>query len=407
MVSDLARPRTGTDAGLSQVLGALCLTQITSWGILYYAFPVLSEAIAKDTGWSRNAVTAAFSGALLVSALAGIPVGRWLDRRGPRPVMTAGSVLGVLALVAVALSPTLVWFAVAWLITGVAMAGVLYPPAFAALTRWHGPHRLRALTILTLVAGLASTLFAPVTAGLAGPLGWRGAYLVLAGVLAAITVPVHWLGLRRAWPPADQHRNGDPLPAQTVRSRGFLMLVLAMTLAACAEYAALVSLVPLLRERGVGTGVAALVLGLSGAGQLLGRLGYARLAGYLGIRSRTVLIMALVAVTTAVQGLLASVVWLSAAAILAGAVRGTFTLLLATAVTDRWGASHYGRLSGLLSAPVTVSSALAPWIGVALADAFGGYARMFLVMGAVGALAAICALAAVPVNEPEPGKGAA
>ena len=44
------------------------------------------------------------------------------------------------------------------------MAGVFYPPAFAALTGWYGPDRVRALTALTLAAGFASTIFAPLTA---------------------------------------------------------------------------------------------------------------------------------------------------------------------------------------------------------------------------------------------------
>lgn len=63
-------------AGLRRVLITLCLTQITSWGVLYYAFPVLSVRITADTGWSQPAVTAAFSGALVTSALVGIWVGR-------------------------------------------------------------------------------------------------------------------------------------------------------------------------------------------------------------------------------------------------------------------------------------------------------------------------------------------
>src|SRR4051812_48121760 len=74
-----------------RALGALCLTQVTSWGVLYYASPVAPAAITADTGWSATAATAAFSAGLVVSALAGIPVGRWLDRYGPRRVMTAGS----------------------------------------------------------------------------------------------------------------------------------------------------------------------------------------------------------------------------------------------------------------------------------------------------------------------------
>ena len=70
--------------GLRWVLLTLCVTEITSWGVLYYAFTVLSERISTDTGWSAPAVTAAFSAGLVTAALVGIPVGRWLDRVGPR-----------------------------------------------------------------------------------------------------------------------------------------------------------------------------------------------------------------------------------------------------------------------------------------------------------------------------------
>ncbi len=76
-------------------LAVLCVTEITSWGVLYYAFPVLAPSISADTGWSVSAVTGAFSAGLGVSAPAGIVVGRLLDRWGPRWVMTAGSLLGV------------------------------------------------------------------------------------------------------------------------------------------------------------------------------------------------------------------------------------------------------------------------------------------------------------------------
>src|SRR3978361_1863477 len=74
-----------------RVLVVLCATQIMSWGTLYYAFPVLAPSLSADTGWSVPTATAAFSAGLVVSALVGIPVGRLLDRVGPRPVMTAGA----------------------------------------------------------------------------------------------------------------------------------------------------------------------------------------------------------------------------------------------------------------------------------------------------------------------------
>lgn len=152
-------PEPGPRPSLGAVLAALCVTEIVSWGLLYYAFPVLAPRISADTGWSSMAVTSAFSAALVVSALVGVPVGRVIDRRGPRLVMTVGSVLGVLALVVIGTAGSLPVFVAGWVLAGAAMAGVLYPPAFAAVTGWFDARRLGALATLTLVAGLASTVF--------------------------------------------------------------------------------------------------------------------------------------------------------------------------------------------------------------------------------------------------------
>ena len=377
--------------GLRCVLVSLCIGQITSWGVLYYAFTVMSPAISQDTGWSAPAVTAAFSSALVISAVLGIAVGRWLDRIGPRAIMTTGALLGPLALVGVAAAPNFGWFLTAWIAAGVAMSGVLYAPAFAALTRWFGPRAVAALTALTLVAGLASTVFAPLTAALLSQLGWRGTYLVLTALLAVVTIPLHFFGLRRTWPALPTH--GVEPPTTTARSRPFVLLTVAFALAALASYAVVVNLVPLMAQRGISTGAAAVALGLGGAGQVLGRLGYQALVRRISVVPRTVIIMAGVAVTTALLGLFTSLAALIAVAVAAGLVRGIMTLLQATAVTERWGATHYGHLSGILSAPVMLATALGPFIGAALASLLNGYAAMFLVLGGVAVAAAVLAAA--------------
>jgi len=388
---------TAHRVGLRRVLVVLCATEITSWGVLYYAFPVLAGHITAATGWPTAAITAALSASQLVAALVGIPVGRWLDRHGPHGVMTAGSVLAVPAVVAVACSPNLVWFLAAWLLVGVAMGAVLYPPAFAALTRWHGPDRVRALTVLTLAAGLASTVFAPLTAWLSTHLDWRDTYLVLAAILAVITIPGHWFGLRLPWPPrppVEPRYAHVAEPGRVARSRSFRTLAVALSIAAFAAYAVVVNLVPLLGERGIDTGTAAIALG--GAGQVAGRLGYATLTRHTSVRTRTALILLAMAATTALLGALTSVFALIGASIVAGMARGVFTLLQATAVTDRWGATHYGHLTGLLSAPLTITMALAPFAGAALAGLLDGYATTFLLLGAITVAAALISLASTP-----------
>nr|QEO75048.1 hypothetical protein [uncultured bacterium] len=387
--------RPGIDAGLRRVLIVLCTTEIISWGVLYYAFPVLLPTISSRTGWSLAAITAGFSASQIVAGLVGIPVGKLLDRHGPRAIMTTGSIVAVFALVALATAESLVWFTAAWLLAGVAMAGIFYAPAFAALTRWYGARRVSALTALTLVAGLASTVFAPLTAVLNELVDWRATYLVLAGFLAVTTIPLHLWGLRLPWP-AIEHETAHA-PSAVARSRPFLVLVVAMSLAAFSVYAVVINLVPLLTERGMTTSAAAIALGLGGLGQVLGRLGYARLAARTSVRTRTLLIILTSAVVTALLGVVPGpALLLIAGSVLAGVTRGIFTLVQATAITDRWGAVHYGQLNGLLTAPVMLTAAIAPWAGSAMALWLGGYPAVFVVLGATGVLAAALSIAGVP-----------
>ncbi|MDQ3734477.1 MAG: MFS transporter [Actinomycetota bacterium] len=384
--------------GLRRVLVVLCVTEVTSWGVLYYAFPVLAPSIAADTGWSISTITAAFSSGLVVSGLAGIPIGGWLDRWGPRSVMTIGSLCAVPAVVGIATATTLPWFFASWALAGAAMAGVLYPPAFAALTRWWGPRRLVALTAVTLLAGLASTIFAPLTAILVESSDWRQTYLTLAVVLAAITIPAHLIGLRGPWPAAEPAvivAHDDP--GAIARSREFLLLTLAVGIASFSVFAVVVNQVPLLIERGLSTTDAAWALGLGGLGQVVGRLAYRRIDAATTVRTHGLLILASSAITILLLAVLPGpALLLVLLAMIAGAGRGLFTLLQATAISNRWGTAHYGRLNGLLSAPALFAGALAPWAGAALAEVFGGYSTVFLVLALLLVISAAFYAGSVP-----------
>ncbi|MFE1947091.1 hypothetical protein [Streptomyces massasporeus] len=78
-MTDLNSRKDGVATGIGdrpRPRAALCATQVTSWRVVYYAFPVLNPQITADTGWSAGATTAASSVARLVSGLAGIRVAR-------------------------------------------------------------------------------------------------------------------------------------------------------------------------------------------------------------------------------------------------------------------------------------------------------------------------------------------
>lgn len=408
-----AQPDDLDAAGLRQVVAVLSTVQIVSWGILYYAFAALQSSITAETGWSSVAVTGAFSLALFVSGGVGIWVGRHIDDFGPRAVMTAASLVAVPGVATVALAPNLVVFYAGWVVTGIAMAGTLYPPAFAALTHWGGVRRVRALTTLTLVAGLASTVFAPLASVLEDWLGWRQAYLVLLAGLVLITVPLHWWGLNHPWRTSHTttHHHATVTHARTqvavvARSAPFRLLMLANALTGLAVFAVIINLVPMLVEQGLSRNVAALALGLGGVGQVAGRLGYARFAAATSVTSRGVIVLAAVAAATAALAVApGSVGLLIPLGMVLGLARGIYTLVQATAITDRWGPEAYGTLNGILTAPALAASAVAPFAGAALARGLGSYADAFLVLAGTAGVAALLMLGATPKRARRSGQG--
>ena len=394
MSQHVEQPGALSRSGLRRALWVLSVTQITSWGVLYYAFAVLLQPMADDTGWSPVFLTAAFSTGLIVSGVCGIVVGRRLDARGPRAVMTLGSVVAVVAVLLVATASTRAMFLVAWVVAGVAMSAVLYPPAFAALTRWGGHRRLGALTALTLVAGFASTVFAPLAAWLESSIGWRSTYLTLAVVLGVVTIPLHWWGLDHPWERVTRRDAADTGTARTItRTPPFIVLGVVMTIGSFVVYGTVINLVPMLVEQGLNTRQAAIALAIGGAGQVAGRLAYARLNRWTTVAGRAAFVLGLAAASTVFLAVSASTFLLAlVGSAIAGVARGLLTLIQATSVTDRWGIEHFGRLNGILGAPVMLAAALAPFGGAALADVSGGFQDAFLILAGVCAAAAVLAL---------------
>jgi MFS family permease len=233
-------------------------------------------------------------------------------------------------------------------------------------------------------------------------LGWRLAYVSLMVGLVVITVPLHWWGLDEPWEAGSSTRSephGLTMRAAGAvnRSRAFRCLMIANSLTALAIFAVVINLVPMLVELGMSRNLAALTLGLGGVGQVAGRLGYARFARSTTVPGRAVLVVAGVPAATAALALAPAIDGLLiAVGMLLGLARGIYTLVQATAVTDRWGPASYGAINGVLTAPALLASAVAPFAGATLADLFGSYADAFLVLAGTSAVAAVLMLWSVP-----------
>jgi MFS family permease len=171
-------------------VACLGLSQLISWSISYYLIGLLGDSIAKDLHWAPKIVYGGFVWALLVMGLTSPFVGWTIDRHGGRMAMVAGSLLNALGCIGLAFCTGPKAYYVAWTCLGLGMRLTLYDAAFAALARVGGPQARAPMAQITLLGGLASTVFWPLGQALADSFGWRGALLAYAG-FALLTVPLH------------------------------------------------------------------------------------------------------------------------------------------------------------------------------------------------------------------------
>jgi MFS family permease len=382
------------------IVAVLAVTETVSWGILYYAFAVFLVPMQHEFGWSRTALTGAFSVALATSALAAFPVGHWLDRHGPRALMTLGSLTGAVLVLAWSQVNSLLTFYLIWTGIGVAMAAVLYEAAFTVLAKWFRRDLRRALTSLTLVGGLASFIFSPLSNWLISLQGWRAALVTLSVILALTTTPLHALFLRR--PPPLPHF-GPELPAGEVSSAleerplalrsalsssVFWYLTAAFVLSSFAISAIAVHLIPYLIAGGRSAAFAAAAAGLLGLMQIPGRLLFAAAGKVLPRRFEAPSVfllqgagIAILAATTSPSKVVVGVAVL-------GMANGMATLVRATAIAEAYGSSRYGSLAGIAAGCATASRAVAPVVTAAVQFAFGSYQQILWALVVMSAFAA-------------------
>jgi MFS family permease len=385
------------------LVGVLGVLATVSYGILSYAFSVFIAPMQAELGWTKAEITGAFSVATLISGFAAVPIGRYVDRHGARLVMSLGATLASLLLLAWSRVDTIAAFYAIWMGMGIAMAAVLYEPAFAVLAVWFRESRGRALTALTFVGGFASVVFVPLTSFWVESCGWRGALLRLALVQAAVTIPLPALLLRRS--PEDLGLGVDGISARgpsrpapvsvqaraAVSSRSFRWLCVCFGLASLTTTAISVHLVPLLLERGYRSRSAAAAMGVLGLMALPGRLVFTPLGERWsrGAVTASIFLLSAVGIALLVAVDAAWSVWAFVA--LFGAGFGAITPARAALLAELYGPGAYGRISGALALVTSITRAAAPVGASLLYAAAGGYQAVALaiLLACLGSAAAV------------------
>ena len=173
----------------------LAVAQLVSWGSLYYAFAVIAGPMAAEMGWSSPAINGALSAGLAATGFASFFAGRVIDAYGGRALMTAGSVAAALLLLAWSQVTELWQLYAVWIAMGATFSCVLYEPVFAVMARELKDDYRRGIITITLLGGLASTAFIPLTQFLVDISDWRQALVVLAAIQIPFGILVHWFVL--------------------------------------------------------------------------------------------------------------------------------------------------------------------------------------------------------------------
>jgi MFS family permease len=376
----------------------LGVTQILAWGAMFYP-PVLTvPLIAADHGWSTTFAMGGFSLGLLVAGFVAPRVGDAIDRYGGHRVMPFGSLLGALGLLGLVHADTPAAYLAVWAIIGSAMAASLYDPAFATLGRIFGSAARSPITALTLAGGFASTVSWPATHVLLDAIGWRGTYLVYAGLLACVAAPLHAFALPRSRAEPAPRPPGTSLqaPAPLLPAKGAAFLLVA---AAFASYAFVPSglsahLLAMFQRFGLDAGTVVMIGALFGPSQVAARIvefAFARNVHPLWVARFAVGVLVAAFALVALLGLSTAVA--IAFAMMFGAANGLVTITRGTVPLALFGPIGYGRLIGRIAGPSLVMQALAPLVLAFVAERASDAAALALAAGfAVVALACFLAI---------------
>jgi predicted MFS family arabinose efflux permease len=386
------------------VVAALGTAQTLAWASTYYLPAMLAVPMAKDLGVSTPTVFAAFSMALIVSALLGPYAGRAIDRWGARPVLSGTNLVFALGLAALANAHGPAGLFGAWVVLGIGMGSGLYEAAFSALVRLYGRDSRNAITGITLIAGFASTIGWPLSSLLEHEVGWRGACYAWAAMHLLIGLPLNLL-LPKAGPAdpasglAQTSVASSMAPLDGAQSRRAGVLLAAVFAATWFISTAMAAHLPrLLQANGATLATAVAVGALIGPAQVAGRLlefGFLRhLHPLLSAR-----LAALMHPIGASLLLLLGGPAAAAFAVMHGAGNGILTIANGTLPLVLFGPKGYGRRQGMLMVPARLAQASSPWLFGLCLDQWG--AGALWVSGAVGLLA-FGALFAMPKPSDKP-----
>jgi len=375
-------------------LSALGFAQIINWGVLYYTLALIGPHIVAETGWSDAFVYSGFAVATLVTGLFSPLSGSRIDRFGGLPVMLIGTVMGAIGMLVLSTAKDGVIYMVAWAIIGASMSACLYDSAFASIAQFAGETTRKSISLITLIAGFASTAIWPATSALLQFMDWRDICAIDAGLILFFSAPLIFIALKGAHKKSDKVKHNDDdrtatpqaLMAPLIPRERFTsaMVLFSIVLAALGFVANALSVhvITLFQTLHIDLTSAILAGSLIGPAQVGARvieLAYGRRLSAVGLGMIPVILMPLAFVIPLVMT--AGPVVAVGFGLVYGAANGLATIARGVVPYALFGSDGYGRRLGLVAAPALMVKAAAPAVFGAILASFGPSPAILFILG--------------------------
>ncbi len=397
-MSEPSSAPAGKDWRTTGIVLGLGTAQTLAWASSYYLIAFIAGPQAADIGTSTSMIYAAFTGALLVSAILGPRVGRTIDLFGGREVLAVSNLLFAAGLVVMALARSAPVLWLGWLLMGAGMGLGLYDAAFAALGRIFGEKARGPITGITLLAGFASTVGWPLTAWGVEAFGWRPTCMGWAAAHILLGLPLNLVSLPRLLRPTAGEKAAAP--ATVVMDRNMWLLAFAFAAAWFVAGALAAHLPRLLELCGANASQILLAGMVLGPAQVVARAAEAFLMSQvhpLTISRYAMLGHPAGAVLLVAGGGVMAVPFMG----LHGAGHGITTIARGTVPLAVFGPRDYGYRLGLLGAPTRITQAFAPLVFSLVLD-HAGAASLYLTSAICIAASLALWFVKVPANQGGP-----
>lgn len=363
--------------------------QMLAWAASFYTLGVLAGPMAATMAIDTSTVYAMFSASLIVCGLISPWAGRVMQRRGGRFCLMRSNVGFALAHFILAVAPNPWVLALGWLVMCLSMPFGLYEAAFATVVGLYGPKSRPSFGLITVVAGLGSTLSWPLTSAIEVQFDWRAACAFWALIQISIPLAIHYhMACDKPAPASEAPVANHPNPHER---RNLMMLTLSFVCIAF-TFATMATHLPRILEMiGLETALAVGVASLFGVAQLA-----ARLSDFTVLRKLPALGLARFAhgvlLLAPLLLLLGNVSTAAVFAMMHGVGIGLLTVSKGILPLELFGKHNYAAMASKAEAFARLTAALSPYLfGLAL-EAWGVSAMWLYFAAALMGLAAMWGL---------------